>query len=93
MNQFNRRQSWDREHTMLNDRIRAAITHWLKGDPGAAFDEGLLVMDACIDGEEIVVTIDPVGTHDKPFQVCLVVTRIELQTSAAIRQSDGRPTG
>lgn len=40
----------------LTDRLVAATTHWLNGDPAAAWDEGLLVEEARIVAGRVEVT-------------------------------------
>lgn len=73
---------------MLSDRILAAVCHWLKGNlEGAWMLEQLSITDACIDGQDLVVTFEPTD-GGVPFRATFKLGALELQSSALLRQSE-----
>lgn len=75
---------------MLSDRVLNAVAAWLNGDPGHAYDEGLMIANTYINGQELVVTFVPTEPGLVPFQACFVLTSMELQSSALRRQATAK---
>jgi hypothetical protein len=89
---WSKRTEWDnrRRKPVLHDRILTATCHWIKGNwQGALIDEELEITDACIDGDEMIITYLPYTPNGDgvPFRASFQLGALELETSARLRQS------
>jgi hypothetical protein len=74
---------------MLTERILQATAAWLNGDLEHAWmGEQLSIEKAQLSGEFLIVTYQPTEPGSVPFRAAFVLSSVEMQTSALIRQDE-----
>jgi hypothetical protein len=70
---------------MRTDRIVAAVTHWLNGNPSASWDEGFCVESAVISDGRIVVELSQDTSATRIFAAFALM---EISVPAVIGKSE-----
>jgi hypothetical protein len=74
---------------MLSERILHATAAWLNGDVQHAWlGEQLSIQGARLAGDLLIVTYLPTEPGQVPFDAAFVLSSVEMQTSALIRQDE-----